>query len=356
MTSSKQLEKTAAEIINPVNLPRHKHFVSRLILEINKIITDKNLESVVSNLSETNLACGLATSPKDAATCIDETLRTMKLMMAVYHACNDAIEKRNGDFPLRILYAGCGPLAPAILAAATLLPPDKVKFVLMDIHEDSIKAAKIITDGLGIGESIEEYIVADAASYRHNREYYLNGLIVFSFNNGLSREPQLAVTANMASQVTAPAMMIPEAIDFFSYIVDPEEELQSQSENGEKLDFIFNPEKASETRIELGPVFRLNRNNASEIHKLVQNNRSGKTLNINMATFKVPQNRPDGKNTLMLTSVIIFYDSIVLGEYESPLTYPWFFLHGQSLSEGSGVTFSYVLSSSPGFIHTVGKQ
>lgn len=359
------LSDLATELVNISNLHRHHELVSTLIAHLNDITERLKLSLIAAHVSDKPLNCGLAISTSNAASCLEETYRTMKLIMSVYHACLDlltiesntnSISNGNRQQPFHILYAGCGPFAPAIIATAILIPPDKVKFILMDVHPESIAIAKQVMKELGINESIHEYVIADASEYQHNKDYNLNGLIVFSFNKGLEREPQLPITSNLSDQLSEPAFLVPETIDFFAHIVEPHEELNSHSPTGSYMDnkrLVFNPEAAMNTRLELGPLLRLNIETAREIKKLKTSVKTDMMLNVNMLTVQIPQNRPVGKNTIMISSRIIFYRNITLEEYESPLTYPTFFIHGQNLGEGTHLTISYVMSSNPGFIHTV---
>lgn len=349
-TSVKEL---FGSIANPSNIVAHSKLIGELISRINEIVDQKELKQFITETTGKNLPSGVAISPVESARNIEHSLRTIKLMLGVFEACRDAVSNLVSDTPLRVLYAGCGPLAPLVMAAAALLPAERIKFVLMDIHEESIQCARTLYKEMGLHHSVEEYIVADAVLYEHHQRYPLNGLVVMAFNKGMEREPQLPITSNLVLQLAEPAFIIPREIDFQAYIVDPREELSKNSINGEQKIFQFNPVASRESRIHLGPLLNLNLLTARIIGELNKNKTSEKSLEIRIKEFDIPQNLPSKKTTLTIGTTIRIYKDIYLNEYETPLNFPHFFMHGKSLTDGNKVAISYVLSEFPGFIHDV---
>lgn len=155
---------------------------------------------------------GIAISLKEAALCVDDKLRTVRFIKGIYAAMKE-LTLRFPSEKINILYAGCGPFATLIIPLLPYLSPDKVTITLLEINPKSID---LITQWLTLPE-LKHYdinvINCDASTYNKPDHTSLHLVISETMFNGLVREPQLAITANLAPQLHPDGILIPESID-----------------------------------------------------------------------------------------------------------------------------------------------
>ncbi len=157
------------------------------------------------------LSSGIALSTKNAADCIRDYKRTASFIKGVYKALLSAL-KTFPDTRLNILYAGCGPFAPLILPLLPLFKPEQLSVTLIDINECSIETIKEIVAELEYEPYIANITVADATQYKYSKLKNLHLVITETMFQALTREPQVAITRNLAPQLTKGGILIPEEI------------------------------------------------------------------------------------------------------------------------------------------------
>jgi hypothetical protein len=142
---------------------------------------------------------------------------------------------------------------------------------------------------------------------------------------GLEKEPQVAITFNLAPQLQPGGFFIPEKISIDAFFYDPSTEFKSRHNN----------------RIHLGQVLELT---AGDLPAL-SNDGCLPTV-----VLDIPGEVNKSLRLMLLTRVKVF-ESLVLEEYESGLTCP-VALHDFSWSEcGRGIEFVYSRGPEPGFRH-----
>jgi hypothetical protein len=159
--------------------------------------------------AETVLDHGTALSPRDAARCLLDMARTTRFVRGVVAG----IELARQRFPGRVIevvYAGCGPWAALVVPACLKYPPDQVRFTLLDAHRRSLEAARTLVDGLGLGDHVRDCVHGDATTYRHPGPLHM--VLTEAMQRALAKEPQLAITANLAPQLAAGGLYLPERI------------------------------------------------------------------------------------------------------------------------------------------------
>ncbi|WP_106791917.1 hypothetical protein [Aquimarina sp. Aq78] len=163
------------------------------------------------NEGDITLKNGIALSKKHASDCIKDYKRTACFLRGIYKAISTCLQK----FPnteINILYAGCGPYAPLLLPLLSFFESKYIKATLIDINQSSIVVVKKIISELGYKTYISDITIADATQYKHNKNIPLHIIIAETMFHALTKEPQVAITQNLAPQLIEGGILIPEEI------------------------------------------------------------------------------------------------------------------------------------------------
>lgn len=279
---------------------------------------------------------GQAISPKDAARCALDSRRTAKFLKGTYAALLEA-QKRFPDTRLRVLYAGCGPFATLALPLATQFSTAQLELILLDINPHSLEAAQRLVESLGLETYVSAYVQADAVSYVDPDPFHI--IIVEAMQKALTKEPQVAITLNLAPQLSAGGIFIPERIAVDACFYDPAKEFATVSIEAGESGPPGENFGAERVRIMLGRILELSAKSSPD--QLTERCLPSIFLDTAGAI-------PDGASLLLTTTVTVF-GPVVLREYESGLTHPVPLHDFTAANCGGPIEFTYCLGSKPGF-------
>jgi predicted RNA methylase len=154
---------------------------------------------------------GLAVSPYSAAFCIVDFIRTRNFLKAIKEAIEDTLNKEPNK-PVIVFYAGTGPFATLVVPLTTLFSVNQLKFILVDINENSIDYLKKLIHILNIEDYVIDIVKTDASTYILPGHQQHNILLSETMKPALDKEPQVSIIANLISQCNKIPILIPQAI------------------------------------------------------------------------------------------------------------------------------------------------
>jgi SAM-dependent methyltransferase len=286
--------------------------------------------------ADTVLGDGKAISPLGAARCVREYRRTAVFLQAMDAALREAFERFPGE-TIHVLEAGCGPLAPLALPFALRFPEERVVFTLLDLHPVAIEGARRVVKTLGLQKSIRNYLVADAITLRFADADRPHVIACEVLLRALVREPQVAVTLNLAPQLRPGGIFLPQRIDVDAALFDASRHFAMAQSSSKASD----PPEESPAIIELGNVFSL----AAEHADRVKRDESGR---LRANTIAVPPHDPRRTPLQLLTRIQVFNEHR-LGDFDCSLNLPERVSYPRMIAErGGDLGFDYEISFDPG--------
>jgi predicted RNA methylase len=280
------------------------------------------------------LPSGKAISPLGAARCVVEYQRTAVFLRAM----DEALQAARARFPgetIHVLEAGCGPLAPLTLPFALRYRPDEVVFALLDIREESLACARQLAEALGVRDAIRAYRRDDAATVQFaaaDRPHVIACEVLLA---ALAKEPQVAVTMNLASQLRSGGIFLPERIEVGAALFDSHERFQPLVDGLPAADI------TARGFTEIGSVFTLDPANVAGIR--IQ---EGNT--IQAGVVRMPPH-DHARTPLHLTTRIRVFGEHTLDNFDSSLNLPRPVKYSrESAATGGELDFIYELSATPG--------
>ncbi len=295
------------------------------------------------DVEETALPEGTALSPRDAARCVLDFARTAGFLKGVRAAIIEA-QHRFPDQTLHVLYAGCGPFAPLMIPLTTEFRSAQVQFTLLDIHQRSLDAARKIVVTLGLTDFVRDYVRADAVSYQQPPESAPHIVVAETMQRALAKEPQVAVTCNLAAQLIENGIMIPQRISLSACLANLNKEI------------VFTEDEASpETRrqrIYLGEIFELTAESSRRVRDWPTAEEMAGARSSPAVRLRVPQLDDESYKLMILTDITVF-DNIVIGEYDAGVTYPAVLDDVGRIESGMELEFYYLTGERPGLRYKI---
>lgn len=279
---------------------------------------------------ETHTPDGIAISPAMAAMCAEDYVRTIKFIRGL-RAAIAGVRAREPGRPVRVLYAGCGPLAVLAVPVMAVVPGAEAVFTLLDIHPASIASATAIVEALGLADRVAGLEAVDAGRYRIDAARPPDVIVVELMRACLEAEPQVAVTRHLLAQAPG-AVLVPEEVRVELALVDVSREfdLRGLGHGGGEW---------RRDRIPVAPVFVLNRETVASWETARDGTLPG-------ATVRIPDPLERRYQPLLFT-VIRTHAEHVLRDYESGLTCPRTPSVEGKVVPGATVRFDYELGERP---------
>ena len=303
------------------------------IVQLAELLAGLGHELVAPNqdisTGETRTLHGLAVSPKMAAMCADDYMRTVQFIRGTHAAILDVLN-RYPTRPARILYAGCGPYATLAVPLMSIFSAEQVRFTLIDIHDSSIASVKAILKKLKLTDRVADIEIMDASTYQTDSDSTPDIILLELMKSCLDDEPQVAITRHLLAQAKD-AILVPEEIRIDLVLVNPAVEFN--------LNNLESTENLNQDRIPVGTVFTLNRNSVARWEDSGNARLTGERI-------RLPEFSPQRYQAMLFTTITVYQDHI-LSHYESGLTCPKKFQSDFSFGAGDSIQFSYELGQNP---------
>jgi predicted RNA methylase len=205
----------------------------------------------------------------------------------------------------------------------TKFTASEIAFHLLDINNNSLEAAKKLYGALQIEQYVEEWICADATTYKIPDGTIIHLMISETMLNALRKEPQVAIMLNLVPQLPERGLFVPQEITVSAQLLD------GQKESARHLE----PDKEPE-RLNLGVVYSIGRTNCKLQETII---------------IEIPANIENHKSLYLLTDITVF-EKEKLGAYNSSLNMP-FKLGSVEGFEGKKIVFKYEMGEKPGFVY-----
>lgn len=257
---------------------------------------------------------GKALSPVSAAQCAEDIERSRVFMLAVHQAITDRLGKAQ---PVRVLYAGTGPLGWLILPTLQAFSSEQVQVTALDIHQQSLDSFQALCHELGLQDRVCQWLCNDATAWQPQQAQKYDLILSETMNQFLEKEPQVQIFAHLQQFLLPDGLLIPQQVQL---TVD----LQQQTLDGPRL-------------YPLGELFCLNIETARVLAE--------GTEDLFNKKLQLPVFAPS-VSSLKLNTRIQVYRDFWLEELQSQLTLPKF-MHRLWLKPGTVLRWSYLLEQNP---------
>ena len=179
--------------------------LSDMLFELAQVGSESNDER-----NHIDTANGSAIGVFWAARCIKEIFRTQRFARGLLAAIND-VRKLKKDEPVHVLYAGTGPFATLALPIMASLSPQEVQFTLLEINPKSYEMLQQVIKEFGFDAYVHHSEITDATQWNIGGNH-IDVVVSETMNRALIKEPQVSIMLNLASQLPASVIFIPQEI------------------------------------------------------------------------------------------------------------------------------------------------
>ncbi|USD39151.1 class I SAM-dependent methyltransferase [Ferrimonas sp. SCSIO 43195] len=194
--------------------------------------------------AHTTTAQGRACSPQVAAQCSAEFMRVQQFQRGIHRAIRDLGQPER---PLKLLYAGTGPLGSLVVPLLLLLQPRQVQVTFLDIHADSLDRLTQLLTALELTDFIDEIVHADALEWTPAADSRYDLIVSETMKALFEQEPQISIIRNLIRWLHPDGTLIPQSVDLSAHLVHSR------------------TDAPTEQWLPLGVFFQLNRHSAQQL-------------------------------------------------------------------------------------------
>jgi hypothetical protein len=315
------LEAHAAALLDPATSYGDLQAASQGLYDLCVSLTGVLEDNQNMPRPDTLLGSGAAISPRNAARCVWDFMRTSRFLQGAYAGIHEAQRRFPGQ-RIEVLYAGCGPFAALAIPLLPLFAPNELHFTMIDIHADALDSVAQLLAAFDLGDFQTELVVGDATAYQPPDGARFHLLVSETMQKALDKEPQVAITRHLAPFLHPGGILIPERIVVSACL----------SNDGREFG------ELPRQRHELGVLVDLSLDSLDVLQP---------------RRITIPADLPAGLNTFFLLTAITTFGTITLGDYDSGLSYPTVLGQLSLLEPGAQIDFQYQLGERPGLIYTV---
>lgn len=301
------LDEAARALLDEHSSPGHLlEAVQLLQREFAQITGIHDAPAHAEDSQAAQLAAGVAISPVDAGRCIVDFARTATFVRGIRQALDELHVRFPGE-RIEILYAGCGPYATLAMPLLATDLPGPVAFTLLDIHPRALEGARKLVEHYGFSDRVADYVLADATGYVVAAPVHM--VIAETMQHALQKEPQFALTKQLARQLKDGGIFLPEKISVRAVLADLESEFRAAPASEE-------PAPPDRQRIDLATLLELGQGSVESLAARI----SGASL----PPVRCPvHDLPEGRvwHAMLCTEVQV-WSGHILGDYDSGITYP----------------------------------
>ncbi|MEP4149459.1 MAG: hypothetical protein ABJL54_19720 [Halioglobus sp.] len=328
------------EASSPAQLREALDAFAQLCSDVGGVKPDRSFDAWAG---DSLLDDGVAINPQAAAHCVKDYQRSVVFIRAA-HAAINAARARFADGPIEVLYAGCGPFATLLLPLLGKFNPGELQVHLLDIHQQSLDSVSLLIQHFGLQAHRINCVRGDACSYQHPGRPHV--IIAETMQKSLEQEPQFAVTANLAPQLHARGIFIPQNIEVELCLANLDSETAA-FKNGDAI----NPDAlvTNGKRHPLATVLCLTPENAATLLQQARRESSNSAIELNPVHVTIPSvGQLDSLDALLFTRIQAFEQHQLL-DYESEITLPLRCTEMKPLRAGAEYRVSLQLGSYPKF-------
>jgi hypothetical protein len=259
------------------------------------------------------------------------------------HAAIEQLQQSFPDQTLHVLYAGCGPYATLLLPLLPRYRPAELTICLLDIHAESLRSVARLLDHFQLDEFAVQTQQQDACHYVHPGPLHL--IISETMQKSLEQEPQFAVTAQLAPQLLAEGIWIPQNIEVRLCLV------QTNSPPGDPRG-PGGPGKAEPACAALHPlghILKLNAANAATLLKNAAYHPEQGKWQLQSMQLEVPALEDLSSRSAVFFTRIQVYGQFWLEDLDAEITLPQPCTDLSPLQAGDQWEISYQLGNYPRF-------
>jgi hypothetical protein len=316
--NSAELERFGRALLDCPSSGLSKQLVDPVLHKLCDLIDLELHPEFFTDPDATATAYGKAVSPTTAAQCAEDAERGRVFTQGLYQAICDQLQLKPTQ-PVRLLYAGTGPLGWLLLPLLPLFTAQQLQVTALDIHQWSLQSLRRLTDRFAVSDRICDWVCADATAWQPQVEQYFDLILSETMKHLLQQEPQVQVFRHLQQFLAPQGQLIPQQIKLDAYLEWTEQQQKKQQW--------------------LGPLFTLD---LALCHTLASGDESAFYGELLLPEFEA------GPVDLKLTTEVQVYRQHWLKEQQSQLTLPRY-KQRLMLQPASVVRFEYQQLGEPDF-------